>query len=351
MEPRVEREDRRRRVVIIDDEPANIELLRAILRQDPTLEVFSTTDPTTALDLVHERTPDLVLLDLMMPGVDGYAIMTTLRSEYDANGFLPILVLTADASREALRRSLAAGATDFLTKPFDPTEAFLRVNNLLHTRDLYLQVSTYSSELEQRVIERTEELQNAKLEILERLARATEYRDDDTGHHTHRVGTNAGLLWRELGLPMSESAVIEQAAPLHDVGKIGIPDSILMKPETLTPDEFETIKKHSAIGAAILSGSEFSVLQMGERIARWHHERWDGTGYPDGLSADDIPIEARIVQVCDVFDALINDRPYKSAWSVEDAVAEIASSAGSAADPSVVEAFCRLVSRGCVKTP
>jgi putative two-component system response regulator len=351
MEHSVDCQIRQRRIVIIDDEPANIELLRAILRQDPTLEVFSTTEPAAALDLVHECAPDLVLLDLMMPGVDGYTIMAALRSEYGTNDFLPILVLTADASREAMRRSLAAGATDFLTKPFDPTEAFLRINNLLHTRELYLQVSTYSSQLEQRIIERTAELQSAKLEILERLARATEYRDDDTGHHTHRVGTNARLLWCELGLPENESAVIEQAAPLHDVGKIGIPDCILMKPGALTPDEFDTIKEHSVIGAAILSGSEFSVLQMGERIARWHHERWDGTGYPDGLSATDIPIEARIVHVCDVFDALINDRPYKKAWSVGDAVAEIASSAGSAADPSVVDAFCRLVSQGRVQTP
>jgi len=335
-------------VVIVDDEPTNVELLKAILRQVRTARVVSTTDSTQALDLIRANHADLLLLDLMMPKVDGYQIMEALRLERGAEDYLPVLVLTADAGREALHRSLAAGATDFLTKPFDPTEALLRITNLLRTRELHVELAVQNAQLDSRVRQRTAQLEQAKLEILDRLARATEYRDGWTGEHTRRVGANAGLLWQALGQPVDDALVVELAAPLHDVGKVGIPDNILLKPGPLTEAEFEIVKNHSRIGAAILSGSEWEVLQMAEVIALRHHEHWDGTGYPDGLQRDEIPIEARIVLVCDVFDALVSSRPYKEAWDVGDAVEEIRRLAGTVSDPAVVDAFCRLHEEGLI---
>ncbi len=339
-------EPARHTVVIVDDEPTNVELLKAILAREPSIAIVATTDSTAALDLIQSVKPDLVLLDLMMPRVSGFDIMEGLRADQIDSEYHPILVLTADASQQTIHRALAAGATDFLTKPVDPTEVFLRISNLLHTRDLYLQVASQNAQLETRVAARTMQLARARLELLERLARATEYRDDDTGEHAKRVGVNAALVWSELGLPTDDTSTILEAAPLHDIGKVGVPDNILLKPGRLTPEEFEVVKTHTTIGAHILRGSDFPVLQMSERIARWHHENWDGSGYPDGFSAKNIPIEARIVKVCDVFDALVNERPYKRAWSVEAALEELRNSSGRSADPEVVEAFCRLVDQG-----
>lgn len=339
----------RHTVVIIDDEPTNIELLKAILAREPSIRIESTTDSTAALDLIRATNPDLLLLDLMMPNINGFQIMEQLRSEQIESEYHPILVLTADASQKTIHRALEVGATDFLTKPVDPTEVFLRIGNLLHTRDLYLQVANHNAQLESRVAARTAQLARAKLELLERLARATEYRDDDTGEHAKRVGVNAALVWSALGLSAEGEGVIQQAAPLHDIGKIGVPDNILLKPGRLTADEFEVVKTHTTIGAHILRGSDFPVLQMSERIARWHHENWDGSGYPDRLSMLDIPIEARIVKVCDVFDALVSERPYKQAWSVSDALEELERSRGVSADADVVDAFCQLVEQGLIR--
>lgn len=336
------------RVLIVDDEPSNVLLLQAILKGEPGLDITATTDSREALGLVEETRPDLILLDLRMPHLDGFEVLDQLTPHQIGN-YLPVLVLTADATAETMRRALAVGATDFLTKPLDPIEVLLRIRNLLHTRELYSQIREHNELLEQRVRERTKDLELAGLEILDRLARTTEFRDDTTGEHERRVGEHAARVWRVLGLDPEREEVIRLAAPLHDVGKIGVPDSILLKEARLTTEEFETVKTHTTIGAEILAGSRFSVLQMGERIARWHHERWDGSGYPDGLSGDEIPIEARIVEVCDIFDALVNDRPYKTAWSWEDALSELRRSAGSQLDAQVVDAFCRLVESGEIR--
>lgn len=339
----------RHKVVIVDDEPTNVELLKAILAREPAIDILATTDSTRAVELIHASNPDLVLLDLMMPQVNGFQIMEELRAGQPASAYNPILVLTADASQQTIHRALQAGATDFLTKPVDPTEVFLRIGNLLHTRDLYRQVVNQNANLETRVSERTTQLARARLELLERLARATEYRDDDTGEHTKRVGMNAALLWSELGLSASETEIIQEAAPLHDIGKVGISDNILLKPGRLTAEEFEVVKGHTTIGADILTGSDYPVLQMSERIARWHHENWNGSGYPDGLAMLEIPVEARIVKVCDVFDALVNERPYKRAWTVEEAIDELKRSKGVSADPEIVDAFCNLVASGRIQ--
>jgi len=336
------------RVLIVDDEPANVALLEAIVRHEGNLSAASTTDSREALRLILEYSPDIILLDLMMPYLDGFRVIELVRAAMGPDEYLPVLVLTADSSAETMHRALSVGATDFITKPLDVSEVSLRMRNLLHTRRLYCRLQDYSVTLESRVLERTEDLDQARYELLERLARTTEYRDGTTGQHTQRVGVNAARVWSRLGLSEEGREIIKSAAPLHDIGKVGIPDSLLLRAGSLSPEEFEVVKKHTLIGADILSRSRFPVLQLGERIARWHHERWDGTGYPDGLVGTEAPAEARIVQVCDVFDALTQERPYKAAWSVARAIEEIAGMAGTQSDPDVVRVFCELAAEGMI---
>jgi putative two-component system response regulator len=249
--------------------------------------------------------------------------------------------LTADNSRKAKQEALALGAKDFLTKPIDVAEALLRIYNLLETRWLYVELQRHTDTLEEKVRLRTAELEQAQLEILERLALAAEYRDDCTGQHTQRVGQWAALLGRAIGLPQEQVELICSAAPLHDLGKIGIPDGILLKPAKLTAEEYAHIKKHTEIGRIILSGSKFPILQMAERIALYHHERWDGTGYY-GLKGDDIPLEARIVSIVDVFDVITHSRPYKKASTFEAALDEIRKEAGKQFDPNLATTFLEL---------
>ena len=337
------------RILIVDDQPANVFTLKEILSLGGYRNIETVSDPTQVLAHFLQFLPDVILLDLHMPRLDGIGVMKQLRPWIADDTYLPILMLTADASPEAKERALSAGANDFLTKPFDTTEVFLRLKNLLETRLLHLQLERQKAGLEERVEQRTSDLELARREILERLAVAAEYRDDDTGQHTKRVGKMAGLLARTLGLEPTEIGLIERAAPLHDVGKIGIPDSILLKPAGLTDEEFARMKSHTIVGAQILSGSRVRLLQRAKEIALTHHEKWDGSGYA-GLSKDSIPISGRITAVADVFDALTHDRPYKKAWSVEDAIGEIRSQSGSHFDPSVVDAFIDLADEGLLAT-
>jgi putative two-component system response regulator len=332
----------RARLLLIDDEAANLEFLRHVLETEGYGDLVLVADPLEALERFDELNPDLVMVDLWMPQLDGYEFITRIQSVLPAGCYLPILVATGDHTPEARRRALAVGARDFLTKPLSPAEVRLRVRNLLETRYLHEHLREYSTVLEHRVADRTRELEEARLEILYRLARAAEYRDDQTGHHTLRVGKLAGRLAEVLGLSAEACELIARAAPLHDIGKIGIPDAILLKPDRLLPEEFTVIQTHTLIGANILGGSRFSLLQLAEEIALTHHERWDGLGYPHSLGEEDIPLPGRIVAVADVFDSLTHDRPYKSAWSVRDTLAEIEASAGTQFDPVVVEALLRI---------
>lgn len=327
------------RILIVDDQEANVRLLERILQRAGYTNLQSTTSARQVLPLYNNTPPDLILLDLRMPHLDGFGVMRQLEPQIPPGTYLPILVLTADITAEAKQQALGNGAKDFLTKPFDPTEVLLRIRNLLETRFLHLQLQNYNQILEVKVRERTRELEEARIEILERLARAAEYRDDDTGQHTQRVGRTSALLARTLGLPDAHVELIRRAAPLHDVGKIGIPDRILLKPGKLSPAEFEVMKTHTTIGAAILSGSRFPLLQLAEHIALTHHERWDGDGFPQGLRGEEIPIEARIVAVADAFDAMISDRPYRKALSAEEAWEILWDGAGTQWDEHVVEAL------------
>jgi putative two-component system response regulator len=330
------------RILVVDDQPINVQLLERLLADWGFQNVTGITDPALVPERVSDEPPDLVMLDLHMPGLSGLDVMRLLEPTTDPSAPVPILVLTADSTVETKRQALAAGASDFLTKPFDPEEVRLRVFNLLRTRRLERQLKTHGDELEERVRERTRELEQAQLEIAERLAMAAEYRDDDTHRHAERIGHTAALLGARLGLSAATLADLRRAAPLHDIGKIAIADAILLKPGRLTAEEFETVKTHTVVGARILSGSSSRLLQIAEEIALSHHERWDGSGYPRELSAEAIPLTGRIVAVADVFDALTHDRPYKEAWPVETAVEEILKGAGNHFDPQVVAAFAGL---------
>lgn len=338
------------RILIVDDQQANITLLARLLDVSGFTNVSSTTDSSQALALCAELDPDLVLLDLQMPDPDGFAVMDMLRPWTTGPARLPILVLTADSTSEAKRRALVAGASDFLSKPFDTTEAVLRIKNLLMTRLLQLELRDQNKLLEQRVRDRTRELDEARIEVVERLALTAEYRDDTTGEHCQRVGQLSALLAQKLGLPDADVELIRRAAMLHDVGKVGLSDAILLKEGALTPEEREVVKLHVAIGAEILGRSRSRLLQMAEEIALTHHERWDGTGYLSGSKGEDIPIVGRIVAVADAFDALTSRRPYKKASSSEDALAEMRKHSGRQFDPAVVEALTALGSAAAETT-
>ena len=329
------------RILIVDDEPGNVDVLRRLLERAGFTKIESTNDPREAAGLYVRFRPDLILLDLHMPHRDGLQVMDDLNQVAEAS-YLPILMLTGDDTQEAKREALSRGAKDFLNKPFHSDEVLLRIGTLLETRFLYLQIQSQNQILEAKVRDRTRELEAAQIEIIERLARAAEFRDDNTGQHTERVGQMAALLAKQIGLPDTQVSLIRRAAPLHDVGKIGIPDSILLKLGKLTAEEFTLVKTHTTIGARILSGSRFTILRLAEEIAFNHHERWDGNGY-NSIVGSAIPLAGRIVAVADVFDALTQKRPYKAAWSVGDAIAEIDRQRNLQFDPTLVDAFMRVI--------
>ena len=340
------------RVLLVDDQELNLRLMRQVLENAGLHNITMTQNPYAVAPLVSlpNQPPDLIVVDLHMPGLAGFGVMEALRPQIEAAGYLPILVLTADATDVSRRRALDAGARDFLTKPIDGIEVILRTKNLLETRQLYLDLEHEKVTLEQRVHERTREVEEAQLDTLWRLARTAEYRDDQTGQHVLRVGRVAAILGKGMGLHDAEVRLLRLAAPLHDLGKIGIPDAILLAPRRLTPDEFEEMKTHTEIGSRILAGSTSPLLQLAQRIARTHHERWDGRGYY-GMVAGDIPIQSRIVGVADVFDALTHERPYKSAWPVDMAVDEITKNRGTQFDPLVVDAFSQCNPEELVSPP
>ncbi|MDQ3991903.1 MAG: response regulator [Actinomycetota bacterium] len=330
------------RILIVDDQEANVFLLSRILGDAGYHDIVSTTEPRQVVRLFEEQRPDLVLLDLRMPDMDGYAVLEQLGNANANGSYVPILVLTADASAEARERALSIGAKDFLTKPFDLVEVTLRIRNLLETRFLTRELLRQNRLLEERVRERTLELEVARVEALERLALAAEFRDDETGDHAQRVGRLAAALARAVGLSDEEVETIRRAAPLHDVGKIGVPEPILLKRGSLTPDEFEHVKAHTTVGGDVLSGGRSPVLRMAEDIARTHHERWDGGGYVHGLRGQEIPLVARIVALADVFDTLIHHRPYREPLTHSQALSEIERGGGGQFDPDLVQVFLRL---------
>ncbi|HXG45118.1 MAG TPA: HD domain-containing phosphohydrolase [Gemmatimonadales bacterium] len=327
------------RILVVDDEEANLSVLRRVLAAAGFNQVFTEQDGRLVVQRFLELAPDLVLLDLHLPGRDGFAILEEIGNLSRGEQFVPVLVLTGDHAPETRQRALALGAKDFLNKPFDLSETLLRIRNLVETRFLYRELAGRNERLEVAVQERTRELHDSQVEMLERLAAAAEFRDDETGDHTRRVGRLAADLAERLGQSPREVELLRRAAPLHDVGKIGIPDRILLKPDRLTPEEFDIIKQHTIIGARILARGRSPLLQLAERIALSHHERWDGTGYPNGVAGSNIPLEARIVAVADFYDALTNTRPYRPALPKDRVRAMVRAGRGSHFDPVVVDAF------------
>ena len=327
------------RLLVVDDEQPNLDLMARVLRRAGYDRVQLTTDPRWAVDHLGELAPDLVVLDLHMPGMDGLEVLGRLQELVPADDLLPRLVVTADSTDATRRDALALGAHDFLTKPIDLTETTVRVANLLRTRMLHVRLRDQNGRLEEQVRARTHELEDAYGDVLRRLALMGEFRDDATAAHTARVGALVERLAVALGHPAGQAALLGSAATLHDIGKVAIPDAITLKSGPLTDAEFQVMTTHATIGARMLRGSRSPVLQLAERVALSHHERWDGSGYPSGLTGHDIPVEGRIVAVVDVYDALSTARPYKSAWAPERVRYEMAAQRGRHFDPGIVDVF------------
>jgi putative two-component system response regulator len=325
--------------LIVDREEASIHSLERLLRQATRADLRSTTDSAMAMALFADFRPDLVLVDLRMPHLDVFTVLEAIRGLVPPDTYLPIVALLDDASPATKQWVLLSGATDFLVKPFDAVEVRLRIANLLRTRALSQESDARTTTAHAHAPERG----NAQIEGVERLAVAIEYREDGTGEHTKRVGTIAASLAQSLGADEAAVAEIRLAAPLHDVGKIAIPDRILLKPARLAPDEWQVMKTHTTVGARIVAGARHSVFLMAEAIALSHHERWDGRGYPRGLRGEAIPLAARIVAVADAFDAMTHPRPYRAALTEDRALSELERSSGSQFDPACVEHFLRIV--------
>ncbi len=333
------------KILIVDDLQENVRLLNSLLRSMGYYDIYTSTDPREVLGLYKDTKPDLVLLDLNMPHLDGFQVMEQIM-EVEKDSYASIMILTAQADQKVRIKALEAGAQDFLSKPFDLIEVNLRIRKMLEIKNLNKQVLENNLNLEKAVQKRTLELQEKTLELEEtrmetiyRLGRAAEFRDNDTGMHVVRMSRFSQKLAEKFGLNHEQCEQILHASPMHDVGKIGIPDRVLLKPGKLNAEEWEIMKTHSAIGAQILSRGKHKLTKLAKTIALCHHEKWDGSGYPNGLSGSKIPLEARIVSIADCFDALTSERPYKQAWSIEDAMKEMDRVNGISFDPDLMKAF------------
>ena len=325
------------RILIIDDQSTSRQILEELVTSlGERVVTDSFADPQAALTWARTNPPDLVLTDYKMPLMNGVEFTRRFRDLYPD---VPLVMVTSVEDREIRYQALESGATDFLTKPVDHTECRARCRNLLTLRQQQLIIKDRARWLEEKVGKATEEIITRERETLLRLAKAGEYRDEETGCHVLRMAQFSSLIAEHLGLSEEERHVIETAAPMHDIGKIGTPDNILLKPGKLDAEELVIMRTHARIGYEILKDSPSKYLQMGAVIARGHHEKFDGSGYPDGLAGEAIPLPARIVAVADVFDALTSERPYKHAWSIQDALHYLQTEQGRHFDPVCVQAF------------
>lgn len=326
-------------ITIIEDTPVNLVLMQSLIRKlDEDLECTTFSDPRLGLEWTQEHNPDLIIVDYMMPELDGLEFIRRCRATPNLQDN-PILMVTAAAEKEVRYAALEAGATDFLTKPIDRNEFNPRVRNMLRLRASMSAVADRATELTSIVEEALREVHLRERETVLRLARAAEFRDPETGSHISRMAHYAALIARQAGMPEQSINTLLLAAPMHDVGKMGTPDHILLKPGRLDADELEIMRQHAVIGYEILKNSSSPVLQMAAEIALNHHEKFDGSGYPHGKSGHNIPISGRIVAVADVFDALTSDRPYKTAWPLEKAREYLLEGKGSHFDPECVDHF------------
>lgn len=321
-------------ILVVDDEPANVVLLNKILLRKGYQNIQTTSDPREVEMLCDNTDFDAFLLDIRMPEIDGYGVMNILKQRYK-DDYLPVLVLTAQTDRETRIKALECGAKDFLTKPFDQLEALTRIYNLLEVRLMHKRIKEQNAVLEQKVKLRTKELYNTRLEVIRRLGLAAEYRDHGTGNHIIRMSKYSQLLALAYGLSEKHADLILNASPMHDIGKIGIPDEVLLMPGALDSDKWKIMQSHVSIGGEILSGDDSELMITARLIALQHHEKWDGSGYPEGLQGEAISIEARVCAVADVFDALLSKRPYKKAWSLKEVLDTMENGAGKHFDPNV----------------
>lgn len=317
-------------ILVVDDTPDNIDVLSGVLR--PFYKVRAALNGERALKIAcGEMKPDMILLDIMMPGMDGYEVCRKLKAN-PATAKIPIIFITAKNQEEDEQKGLELGAVDYITKPISPPIVLSRIKTHLALYD-------QNMVLEQRVLERTKELKDTRLEIIRRLGRAAEYKDNETGLHVIRMSHYSRFIAEAVEHGNGWADLVFNASPMHDIGKIGIPDRILLKPGKLDDEEWKLMRQHPAFGAEIIGEHSSDLMKMSLQIALTHHEKWDGSGYPNGLKGEETPIAGRIVAIADVFDALTTVRPYKKAWTVEDAIKFIDQNAGSHFDPKLVPIF------------
>ncbi len=326
------------RVLIVDDTDINLRMLSALVKRLAPAQAHSFSDPLLALEFAHHTPVDLLVVDFMMPEMDGLEFIHQFRSIPGAQS-VPVLMVTANGERAVRYRALESGADDFLSKPVDPVEFLARVKNLLKLSDATRKLTNQAAWLAEGVRIATQEVRARERETVMCLAKAAEHRDADTGMHILRMSHYACLIARELQLSLAEQELLLDAAAMHDIGKVAIPDRILLKPGKLDPEELAVMRGHAVLGYELLKDSNSPLLQAGAAIALGHHEKFDGSGYPQGLVGENIPIFSRIVAVADVFDALSSARPYKRAWPVEDAANHLRAGRGGHFDPQCVDAF------------
>lgn len=327
-------------IAIVDDTPLNLTLIQALVRKlaPAGTEIVCFTSPREGLDWCGAHEPDLIIVDYMMPDLNGIEFIDAVRQFHPAD-VVPILMVTAAHEKEIRYQSLTAGANDFLTKPIDRHEFDPRARTMLALRNSHTRLRGWNDDLRQAVIHKTADIVARERETIARLARAAEFRDPETGAHILRMAHYSQLIAQRLGLEPELCERILSAAPMHDVGKVGTPDHILLKPGRLTDEEMVIMRRHATIGYDILKGSSSPMIQLAAEIALSHHEKFNGSGYPGGLAAEAIPLSGRIVAVADVFDALTSARPYKPAWELDRAVAFLKGERGQHFDPTCVDAF------------
>lgn len=321
-------------VLVVDDTPENIDVLVGILKGK--YNVKAAINGTMALKIAKSNPPDLILLDIMMPGIDGYEVCRQLKADLTTKD-IPIVFVTAKIGVEDELKGLELGAVDYITKPISPPVVQIRVRTHLALHD-------QNRELDRKVRLQTTQLHETRLQIIQRLGKAAEFKDNETGMHVIRMSKYSYVLAKAAGLSEADSELLMNAAPMHDIGKIGIPDDILKKPGKLTDEEFDIMKSHCVIGADVIGDDSSELLILAKEIALTHHEKWNGFGYPNKIAGEDIPLTARIVAITDVFDALTSVRPYKKAWTTEDAVALLEREAGEHFDPKLVPLFVKSLS-------